>query len=159
MAIRKKLDDIAGRICESLLPIRQEYLLGKGDSVAICTLLSMELLDRISSSDNMMKRIAIAGRLLSENKGIDEMIRFTLQHPKLERIILCGREVKGHRAGQALVSLVTSGADSNGRIIGALGPYPFLQSSPSAIDRFRRQVKIVNLIGTTDVEKISKLVA
>ncbi len=106
-----------------------------------------------------MKRIAIAGRLLSENRGIDEMIAFTLKHPKLERIIICGREVKGHRAGQALVSLVSRGIDPNGRIIGAIGPYPFLQSSQSDVERFRKQVKIVDLIGTTEIRELSKLIS
>ncbi len=158
MAIRKKLGDIAGRVCEALLPIRQEYFLGRGDRVAICTLSSMDLLSRISSSQ-IMESVAIAGRLLSENRGIDEMISFTLKHPKLERIIICGREVKGHTAGQALLSLVSSGTDSNGRIIGAIGPYPFLQSSPSDVERFRKQVKIVDLIGTTDIGELSRLIS
>jgi tetrahydromethanopterin S-methyltransferase subunit A len=46
-----------------------------------------------------MNTIAIAGRLLSENKGIDAIINFALEHPDLHGIIVCGEEVKGHRAG------------------------------------------------------------
>jgi hypothetical protein len=37
-----------------------------------------------------MNTIAIAGRLLSENKGIDEIINFALEHPDLRGIIVCG---------------------------------------------------------------------
>ena len=59
---------------------------------------SIGLLEEISKSD-LMDRIAIAGRLLSENRDIDAMIRFVLEHPDLRRIIVCGKELKGHRAG------------------------------------------------------------
>ena len=154
MRIRKKLDDAAGKVCEAVLPIKHEYYLGRGKELAICTLSSMDLLERISQSD-LMGRIAIAGRLLSENRGIDAMIKFTLDHPDLRRIIVCGKEVKGHRAGQALLALARNGIDrGDGRIIGALGPYPILKSPAGDIDAFRQQVEIVDMIGTTDIEKL-----
>ncbi len=74
-----------------------------------------------------MNTIAIAGRLLSENKGINEIINFALDHPDLRGIIVCGEEVKGHRAAWALIALATNGADTTGKIIGAHGPYPYTQ--------------------------------
>ena len=106
-----------------------------------------------------MERVAILGRLLSENKGIDSIVKFAAEHPDLQRIILCGKEVKGHRAGQALVSLSKNGTDLDGRIIGALGPYPTLHASRDLVDLFRKQVELVDLIGTTDAERVMKLVA
>lgn len=107
---------------------------------------------------SVMDRIAIVGRLLSENRGIDAMIKFTIEHPDLGLIILCGKEVKGHRAGQALVSLAKNGTDFKGRIIGASGPYPLLQVERDAIEKFRRQVVIVDMIGSMDINEITGLI-
>ncbi|AFU58749.1 MAG: hypothetical protein QXX64_01520 [Nitrososphaera sp.] len=154
MGIRKKLDDVAGKVCEAVLPIKHEYHLGMGKELAICTLSSMDLLEKLSKSDPVMNKIAIAGRLLSENRGIDAMIKFALDHPELRRIIVCGKEVKGHRAGQALLALARNGIDRNGRIVGALGPYPILESPAGDVDAFRQQVEILDMIGTTDIEKL-----
>ena len=153
MTIKKKFDDAAGKVCEAILPIRHDYYLGKGKDLAICTLSSIGLLEEISKSE-IMDRIAIAGRLLSENRGIDSMIRFALEHPDLKRIIVCGKEVRGHRAGQALLALARNGVDDKGRIIGALGPYPTLKSPVEDVFAFRRQVEIKDMIGTTNIEKL-----
>jgi len=153
MPIRKKLDDVAGKVCEVILPIKHDYYLGKGTQLAICTLSSLDMLEDISKSD-VMNKVVIAGRLLSENRGIDTMIRFTLEHPDLKRIIICGREVKGHRAGQALLALARNGIDSDGRIIGAFGPYPILKSKAKEVDDFRRQVAISDMIGIVNTEKL-----
>lgn len=153
MSIKKKFDEAAGKVCEAVLPIKHEFYLGRGKRVAICTLSSIDLLLEISRTD-IMDRVAIAGRLLSENKGLDAMIKFAMEHPELSRIIVCGKEVKGHRAGQALLALVRNGVDNGGRIIGALGPYPILKSAAMDIDAFRRRVEITNMIGTVDIEKL-----
>lgn len=73
--------------------------------------------------------------------------------------MLCGKEVKGHHAGQALLALHKNGVDRNSRIIGAKGPYPTLESSKDKIESFRKQVAIDDLVGVTDLERISILVA
>jgi len=153
MHIRKKFDDVAGKVCEAVLPIKHEYYIGRGKDLAICTLSSIDLLEEISKSD-IMNKLAIAGRLLSENRGIDAMIRFTLEHPDLRLIIVCGKEVKGHRAGQALLALARNGIDRGGRIIGARGPYPILKSPAGDVRDFRRRVEIIDMIGAVDIEKL-----
>ena len=153
------LDNAAGKLCEALIPIKHEYYLGNGKCTAICTLSSIDLLEEISKSADMMNRILIVGRLLSENKGIETIIKFTLGHPELHYMIICGKEVKGHQAGQALLSLYTSGINYDGRIIGAKGPYPLLRSSQKDIEVFRKQIyKIYDLIDIDDIKKIKKLV-
>jgi tetrahydromethanopterin S-methyltransferase subunit A len=151
----KRLDNAAGRLCKALLPIKHEYYLGAGKAVAICTLSSIDLLQTISKSD-LINRILIAGRLLSENKGIDEIIAFTMKHPNLKRIIVCGKEVRGHRAGQALLALASNGVDSSGRIIGAVGPNPIVTLTLEDVDIFRHQVEINDMIGTVDIGKIAQ---
>ncbi len=151
----KRLDNAAGRLCKVLLPIRHEYYLGAGKAVAICTLSSIDLLQTIGKSD-LINRILIAGRLLSENKGIDAIIDFTVKHPNLKRMIVCGKEVRGHRAGQALLALASNGMDSSGRIIGAVGPNAIVTLPQQDVDIFRHQVKINDMIGTVDIGKIAQ---
>jgi tetrahydromethanopterin S-methyltransferase subunit A len=151
----KRLDNAAGRLCKVLLPIRHEYYLGAGKALAICTLSSIDLLQTIDKSD-LINRILIAGRLLSENKGIDAIIDFTVKHPNLKRMIVCGKEVRGHRAGQALLALASNGMDSSGRIIGAVGPNAIVTLPQQDVDIFRHQVKINDMIGTVDIGKIAQ---
>jgi tetrahydromethanopterin S-methyltransferase subunit A len=154
--IIRKLEDGAGKLCKVLLPIKQEYYLGSGKLTAICTLSSFDLLSMISRS-SLMDKVLIAGRLLSENKGIDAIIGFTVNHPELNRIILCGKEVKGHRAGQALLALARNGVDTSGRIIGATGPNPIITRSANDVEIFRRQVQIIDLIWTVDIDRIAQM--
>jgi tetrahydromethanopterin S-methyltransferase subunit A len=156
---KRLFDNVVGKLCEALIPIKHEYYIGKGKKAAVCTLSSLDLLQDLSKSADIMNRILIIGRLLSENKGIDSIIKFTLDHPELHYMIICGKDVKGHQAGQALVSLYKNGADNCGRIIAAKGAYPLLRSSQKDIEVFRRQIlKISDLIEIDDIEKIKKLV-
>jgi tetrahydromethanopterin S-methyltransferase subunit A len=83
------------------------------------------------------------------------MINFTLKHPDLRCLIICSQEVNGHRAGQALLALARNGMDISGRIIGAAGLYPTLKSPPNVVDAFRRQVQILDMIGTVNIDKIA----
>jgi tetrahydromethanopterin S-methyltransferase subunit A len=154
-------ENVAGKLCENIIPIRHEYCIGrKGKSIAICTLASMKLLEDICKSD-LMGRVLIVGRLLSENRGIDTIVKFTLSNQELRHIIVCGKEVKGHQAGQALLSLHAYGINNDksgeGIIIAAKGHYPHLKSSKEDLDLFRRQiVKIHNLVGVDDVNLVRK---
>ena len=58
-----------------------------------------------------------------------------------------------------VLSLAANGTDNAGRIIGAVGPYPTLRTPGDAIGAFRRQVMLVDLIGSTDIDRIVQLVA
>jgi tetrahydromethanopterin S-methyltransferase subunit A len=156
MLTLKRLEDVAGKLCEALLPIKHGYYLGAGNRVAICTLSSTDLLETVSTS-SLMNEVLIAGRLLSENKGIDAIIAFAMKHPELERLIICGNEVKGHRAGQALLALSINGVDSFGRIIGAAGPNPLVTSTRLDVEIFRHKVQIVDLIGVVDITRIAQM--
>ena len=152
--LRRKFDNAIGKVCENIVPINQEYYFGKGSVIAICTFSSMDLLREISKASRIMNKILIAGRLLSENRGIDEMIKFRLKNPSLHHIIVCGIDVKGHRSGQALLSLHKNGVNGNGRITGAVAPYPVLTCSLNEVESFRRQTIVYDLIGTKDLDMI-----
>ena len=70
--------------------------------------------------------------------------------------MLCGNEVKGHKAGQALLALASNGMDSSGRIFGAAGPNPIVTLPLLNVELFRDQVEIIDMIGTVDVDKIAQ---
>lgn len=157
--LKKKLEDAAGKLCEVLIPIKHEYYRGQGKRVAICTLSSMHLLQSIAIKKDIMNRILIVGRLLSENRGIDTLVRFTLKHPELRYIIVCGRDVKGHQSGQALLSLYMNGTGKDGRIVGAACPHPFLTHSHVDIESFRKQIMICDLIGCDDLKSVETTIS
>ncbi|MCJ7637337.1 MAG: hypothetical protein MUO21_07590 [Nitrososphaeraceae archaeon] len=156
--LKAKIDHIFGICCYHLLPIEQEYYMGKGKIIAICTLASLDLLKEIKNNNEIMEKISIVGRLLSENKGIDEIIKFTKKNTLLKYILVCGEDVKGHLPGQTLTSLKENGIDINKRIMKSSGAYPFLTCSTQDVESFRNQVNIINKKGLKDVNKIKDIV-
>jgi tetrahydromethanopterin S-methyltransferase subunit A len=152
------IDDIAGELCKILLPIEEEVFYGNPESnIAICTLSSINLLKDVANS-SLIKEIAIAGRLFSENKGIDSLIRSTISNEKIDTIILCGKEALGHKPGNALFCLYKNGIDENGKIINSTSPHPILTVTKKEISKFQRQVKIVNKIGETSISKLENII-
>ena len=103
------LGEAIGELCKVILPIPEERFLGNpGSSVAVCTLSSIDLLKKFQNSD-VLNQICIAGRLLSENKGIDSMIDYVFKNKNVKTIIVCGKEVWGHKAGHSLFELHKNG--------------------------------------------------
>lgn len=152
------LGELAGEVCKKIFPILEEKFVGNHTSkIAICTLSSIDLLKEISQS-NMMEKIAIVGRLLSENKGIDELVRFVNYNPRLDTIIVCGKEVTGHRTGHALFCLHKYGTDQNNRIINSTSPDPVLTVSKKEIIQFQNQVKLIDKIGETHLTNSTSLI-
>ena len=156
---RKKIQDAAGKVCETVIPIKHEYYYGKGSAIAICTLSSIDLLLEISKTPYIMSKILIVGRLLSENRGIDALIRFSIKNPSLRHIIVCGADVKGHRSGQALLSLHKNGIDRYGRILRSTSPCPILSCDIKEIELFRSHTLIYDLIGTKDLGKLGSSIS
>jgi tetrahydromethanopterin S-methyltransferase subunit A len=152
------IGNVIGELCKIILPIPEESYLGNPDSsIAICTLSSIDLLKKISNSE-LLNHISIAGRLLSENKGIDSIIKYLNQNKKIKMIIVCGKEVWGHKAGHSLFKLYENGIDDHGRIINSISPDPFLTSTKSEINYFQNKVNLVNIINETNFETIKKYV-
>ncbi len=152
------IEDIAGELCRILLPIEEEIFFGNNTSnIAICTLSSINLLKDITHSD-IIKEIAIAGRLLSENKGIDSLIRSVLSNEKIDLIILCGKDTIGHKPGDSLLCLYKNGIDANHKIIGSPSPHPILTVTNKQVLQFQRQVKIINKIGEANISRLKGIV-
>jgi len=152
------IGNIFGEVCKTLFPIPEELYFGNANSsIAICTLSDIHLLKKISNS-NLMKNIALVGRLLSENKGIDSIIRYVNSNHNVKIIIICGEDVFGHQSGDSLLALHKNGIDLNGRIINSSSPDPVLTVSQMEVIKFQNQVKIINKIGRSNLKEISKLV-
>ena len=148
------LGNMIGELCKVVLPIPEESYQGNSDSIiAVCTLSSLNLLKEMNNSD-ILSRVSIVGRLLSENKGIDAIIRHVNQNKKIQIIIVCGKEVWGHKAGHSLFKLHNNGIDKNGRIIDSTSPDPYLTVTQSQINYFRNEINLVNMINETNFNKI-----
>ncbi|MGQ9461220.1 MAG: tetrahydromethanopterin S-methyltransferase subunit A [Candidatus Bathyarchaeaceae archaeon] len=96
---------------------------------------------------------ALAGTLQTENIGIEKIVANVVANPNIRYIVLCWRESQGHLPADALMNLVKNGVakDKRRTIIGAKAPTPYLPNiSLEAIERFRKQVTIVNLISEDD---------
>lgn len=151
-----RLGNLIGEACRIILPIPEETFYGNPDStIAICTLSSLDLLRKIANSQ-LMNQISIAGRLLSENKGIDQIIRYVNRNIKIKTIIVCGKEVWGHKAGLSLFNLHRFGVDLDGKIINSISPDPFLTVTRSEIIYFQKEIKLINLINETNYNKIKQ---
>jgi tetrahydromethanopterin S-methyltransferase subunit A len=96
---------------------------------------------------------ALAGTLQTENLGIEKIVANIIANPNIRFIVLCWREAHGHSPAEALRCLVENGVENDKRrtIIGATAQTPYLANiSQLSIERFRKQVKIVNIIKDDD---------
>lgn len=148
------IENIAGEICKSIFPIKEEVFFGNpNSSLAVCTLSSMKLLKDIANS-SIMSRLAVVGRLLSENSGIDSLVGYVISNKNIKTIIICGKDTSGHIPGHSLLNLHKNGIDNEGRIIGSSSPNPVLTITKSNIAEFQKQVKLVDQIGEISLSKI-----
>lgn len=140
---------MTSKISERWPLISGKYELGdKNSNVAIVT---------ISSKFSFPKEMfSLCGELRTENLGIERVIINTIANCNIRYIVVCGKESKGHSAGQSLIAIHENGIDEKGKIIDSKGAIPFIENIPKeAVERFRRQVKkVINLINETDVTKI-----
>lgn len=141
------------------------YLRGNDYSpVAVCVLLPAPY-DTIPPEVEMLIRVAIetgaalAGTLQTANIGLEKIIANVVANPNIRHMILCGREVEGHKAGDALIALVRNGVDDRRVITGTSAPTAYLFNIPTeAVERFRKQITLINLINVIDCETIKKAV-
>lgn len=134
------------------------YLRGNDYSpAAVCVLLHTSY-DKIPEWLQALVKVgvesgaALAGYLQTENIGIEKVICNVVANPNIRYLIVCGVESMGHQPGQALQALMDNGVDEKRRIIGAQAPTPYLYNIPlKAIERFRKQITLVNLALLEDV--------
>ncbi|MBI5706427.1 MAG: hypothetical protein HZC36_05500, partial [Armatimonadetes bacterium] len=137
-------------------PYPGDYTLGDAEgSVAVCTLSDRELPALLASRN--ASGVAIAGRCDTENIGIEKVVLNMIANPGLRWLVLAGTEAKGHRAGDAFLSLKERGVDADMRVLESASWRPILKNlSLLDVARFREQVEVVNLIGKSDPSQILK---
>jgi tetrahydromethanopterin S-methyltransferase subunit A len=102
---------------------------------------------------------ALAGMLQTENIGIEKIVANIVANPNIRYLVLCARESEGHLPGDALKALINNGVDKKKAIIGTKAPTAHLFNiAGRSIQRFRRQVTLVDLLNETDVETIKAAV-
>lgn len=101
---------------------------------------------------------AIIGTCKTENIGIERVITNTISNSSIRFIIVAGPEVPGHLTGRSLRALHQNGVDAKTRrIIDADGAIPYIENLPlEGIERFRRQVQLIDMINTSNPEAISQ---
>jgi len=119
---------------------------------AICTLTDDALRERLLAEPELHG--VLVGALHTENIGIEQIVTYVVSTPHIRFIILCGvdgQQAVGHLPGQSLLALKQNGVDENGQIIGALGKRPVIKNiAPAAVEHFRNQVELIDLIGTQE---------
>lgn len=150
------IGEVIGELCKNVLPIPEEYYFGDPASpIAVCTLSSIDLLRDLSNS-KILSSISVVGRLLSENKGIDGILRHLYKNQRITTIIVCGKEVWGHKAGHSLFALHANGITQDNRIINSSSPDPFITASIPEIKHFQNHITLINQINETDPSTIAR---
>lgn len=108
-----------------------------------------------------LKNYAICGTCFTANFGIEKIITNVLANPNINYLVVCGAE-SAHWAGQSLVSLSENGVSTmagSRKIIGSKSPLSYLNEIPmTAISRFIKEIKIIDLIGNKDPATIQKAI-
>lgn len=131
-------------------PLRGDYGLGDPDSrIAVVTL----------ASHLMAKGSAIWGPCKTENLGVEKVVANLISNTNIRFLLICGDESKGHLPGDSIIALHKNGIDADGRIIGSRGAIPFIENlAREAIERFQRQVVLIDRIGLVDEGEIEEVV-
>ena len=105
------------------------------------------------------KGAALAGTLQTENIGIEKIATNIVANPNIRYLVLCGTEVAGHYTGDALKCLIENGVDERRTIVGSKAITPYLFNIPlESIERFRKQLKLVNLLNEMNSDVVEKAV-
>ncbi|MEW6356428.1 MAG: tetrahydromethanopterin S-methyltransferase subunit A [Planctomycetota bacterium] len=146
-------------------PERGCYLRGNDFSpVAVCVILKWRREETPKDIENLVRvavesGAAIAGTLQTENIGLEKVICNIVANPNIRYLVLCGPESPGHLTGESVIKLIENGIDKEKKIIGSPSPTPYLYNVPEEfIDRFRKQLTLVNLLNQGDPELIKMAV-
>jgi len=125
---------------------------------AVCTLSSEDLFESLAEATP--PGVAIVGSMVTENLGIERLVRNLIAAPAVSWLLLCGVDSKGHRAGESLLALSRNGVDAEMRVVGAPGHRARLPSLTHAeVEAFRRRVTVLEHLAVTDPGEVLGLAA
>jgi tetrahydromethanopterin S-methyltransferase subunit A len=138
-------------------PVIGEYFVlseNHNRGVAVSTLASVALAEELARL--RPENLCIVGKTETENIGVEKIIKNTVTNPSIHVLLLVGTDPKGHRSGATLLSLCEEGVDDSMRVIGSPGKQPILRNvTREEVEAFRRQVKVVDMIGCEDPDEIA----
>lgn len=118
--------------------------------IAVCTLTSVNLMDKIFTNE-----IAVVGTVMTPNLGIERIILNIISNPNIRHLVVCGKDSPVFKAGQAFECLFKYGIDKEKRIINAEGHFPVLKNlSEDKISHFLNQVEFTNIKDENEIEII-----
>jgi len=124
-----------------------------GASVAIVSLGDSHIIGR--SFFALFKNIAIIGNLTTENIGIEYVLKNLISNPFIRHLAIIGKEVSGHRPGDAIINLQKKGMNTKQRIVDASGARPILRNTlPQEIAQFRKQITIHDFLHCDDIDNL-----
>lgn len=127
------------------------YKVGNSQSpVAICTEAT------VSGIEADPFKVAIVGKCVTENVGVEKIVKNIVSNPNIRFLILCGKKSVGHDVGQTLISLKENGVDEKMRVIGSSGSIPILRHlTLFEIRRFQDQILPIDMQGIIENPRIN----
>ena len=120
--------------------------------MAICTLASEALMHELAPS--APTGVAIVGRVLTENFGVEKEVTNIVSNPRLRTLILCGMESR-HRVGQTHLAHHANGRDDQGCGLDAGSRQSIIRSlSKEAVGIYRQKLTNVDLRDEETAETI-----
>ena len=131
--------------------VRGDYKIGNPKSrISVVTL---------ASSIESYNQASMWGTCKTENLGIEKIVLNAISNSNVRYILICGIESRGHLSGKTLLAFHKHGIDLTGRIKKSDGAIPFIENLPhNAIERFQKQITLINRIGLTDIKEIQQIV-
>ncbi|MBI3051002.1 hypothetical protein HYY74_00935 [Candidatus Woesearchaeota archaeon] len=132
------------------LPVKQSVKFANPESnLAVCTLWTpLEIVERHLSEDDY----AIIGQLYSKDAGLNTVLRYCLSNKRIRYIVVCGQDRTG--SGQALINLKEKGIDAESRVIGVPGAAVDKEIPKDAVERFRKNVEILDFRNETHYSRL-----
>ncbi|HSV42367.1 MAG TPA: hypothetical protein VLH13_03030 [Methanomassiliicoccales archaeon] len=130
-------------------PYSGEYVLGSTSSDVAVLIIGR---GDVSVPEHLFQ---IKGIMKTENVGLEKVVLNIVSNPSIRRLVVCGKEEFGHFPADAIINLHRNGVDPEKRVIDCRSAIPFLCSlPPEAIERFRAQLELVDLVHPKDSDEI-----
>ncbi len=149
----------SGLVCDFRIGPSWPFVVGEyqvldlAGHVAVSTLGSITLAQQLAEAKP--QGLVIVGKTETENIGIDKIIKNIITNPRIQYLIVAGKETEGHLSGQTLLALAANGVDMHNRVIGSPSTRPVLRNvSAAAVEAFRAQVQVIDLVGCEDPDEI-----
>jgi len=101
------------------------------------------------------ERYCVMGTVKTENMGLEKVILNVVSNPRIRFLVICGKEEFGHFPADAAIHIWKNGIDGRKRIIGPRSAIPYICNiGREAVERFRAQVEVLDLVHPKDSEEI-----